>query len=464
MASIHPGLHERSLHDSGGFRGIAVDGAIIALCLLFVVEAGLFAPLNEGPAFTLRQASAESRGAVPCRDIYCEYTPVAPTVFALVGGAPVPSLLVAQIAVFIAALLTGRLALTLGFTPAGARRAFVASWALLIANEGRAIEFEPIAVAFLLCAANALASSSGRASAFRSGLWIAAGFWTKQYALFGWLGLTAASLWAGKVRSVAAMTGGLVVGLIAPVVALVASGADARSLGSLLGASAYLALPIWRNLINAPELFGALVLTISTLRLSDFGPSIRPGMRLPALMTMAAMLPFYFRGYRHYWQCVIPFLVLLLLGQLERTRTTGIRPAARGAIFLLILSVGLDVGRCVRDIATSARLRQRVAANQMMSLAEGATKPLYLVAPALLAWMNAPILASKEVGPKYTRFSTREAEALVAAADLVVWDMSAPGADELLLLLEGDAHSALRHRGFVLSRTSGSVRIYSRVP
>ena len=441
-----------------------VDHAVAGLCLLFVLETAFFAPLNQDAAFALRQASAQSEGALPCRDIYCEYTPLATTAFALVGGAVVPSLLLAQLANFVCALLTRRLALILGFTSVGARRVFVAAWALLIANEGRGIEFEPMAVACLLCAANILAASRGRAPAFRAGLWIAAGFWTKQYALLGWPGLAAASLWAGKVRAAVAMTAGVVVGAVAPAIALLVLGAEGQSLASLLDAGAYPARPLWRNLVNSPELLGALVLAISTLTRADLGRSARPDVRVPALMTMAAMLPFYFRGYRHYWQIVIPFLVLLALRPVHGVGTTATRVARRGAAFLLMLSVGLDVGRCVRDIATGAREQQRVAATRMASFANGATRPLYLVDPALLAWMNAPILASKEVGPKYTRFSTPEAEALVAAADLVVWDTSVAGADELLRHFSGDAGSALRSRGFALSRTVGTVRIYSPVP
>lgn len=464
MSHINSGASLRQAPAARRASGELFDGAIAALCLVFVLEVLFFAPLNEAPAFALRQAQAQWDGAVPCRDIYCEYTPLAPAVFALVRGAVVPSLLLAQAAILLCAVLTRRLALNLGFTRGQARRVGVVSWALLIANEGRGIEFEPWALACVLLGTVTLTKSWSDRSAFWAGAWIGMGFWAKQYALFGWVGLLAASLWLGMRRTALWLSAGLAVGVLSPVLGLLSVGTETKSLQTLVNTAAYPAFPAWKNLMIAPELFGTMVLTLGTLTVADFGPGPRRQPLLPLALAIAAMLPFHFRGYRHYWQLAIPFLVLILFRPPLAKETSRARASRRGAITLLVLSVGLDVGRCIRDIATNAREKQTSAARQMASLAQGAKRPLYLVAPALLPWIEAPILAMKEVGPKYTRFSGSEAAAVLADADLVVWDPSVAGTDELLRRLSRDPESALPDRGFTLLRTVGPVRVYGRVP
>lgn len=464
MSHINSGASPPQALEAERASGEVVDVAIAALCLVFVLEALFFAPLNEAPAMTLRHGSAQARGAIPCRDIRCDYTPLGSSGFALVGGAVVPSLLLAQIVIFTVALLTRRVATNLGFNPVESRRVLVVTWALLIASEGRGIELEPWAVAFVVAGAATLTASWSQWSAFRAGIWVAAGFWAKQYALFGWLGLLIPTLWVGKVRAAWSLTAGVVFGLISPAFVLLLLGATPTDLGRMLNPAAYPALPLWGNLTNAPDLFGVLVLTLLTVTHDEFRQIARPQVLVPASLTVAGMLPFYFRGYRHYWQLVIPFLVLLLFRPPTARRAPRLHASHRGALVLIALSVGLDVGRCVRDVVTGAREKQLVAARQMATLAQSAIRPLYLVAPAILAWIDAPILAMKEVGPKYSSFSRPEAEAVVADADMVVWDPSVAGTDELLRHLSRSPESALRDRGFTLLRAVGPVRVYGRPP
>ena len=126
--------------------------------------------------------------------------------------------------------------------------------------------------------------------------------------------------------------------------------------------------------------------------------------------------------------------------------------------------MALDVGRCARDITTEARQHQRAEAESLKALANGLGPALYLVDPAVLAWMDAPIIAPREIGPKFTRISGPEAEALLSAAKTVVWDTSFAGAEQTLRRLAADPATELARRGFALVRSAGPVRVYSRAP
>ena len=128
---------------------------------------------------------------------------------------------------------------------------------------------------------------------------------------------------------------------------------------------------------------------------------------------------------------------------------------------LAVLSVGLDAGRVARDVVTQARATQHAAARGLGAMAGASPRVLYLVDPALLPLVRAPILTPREVGPKFTRFSRSESAAVLSAADTVVWDTSRPGADELLRRLSRDPPAELARRGFVRTRTSGAVHVYS---
>jgi hypothetical protein len=437
-----------------------VDLAIAALCVFLTSEAVLLAPLHPDAAFTLRQARAQATGSVPCRDIYCEYTPLVTTVIAAVGGEPVPAMAVVQLAILGCALLTYRLARLLGNSRDRARRMSIVTWALLLANEGRAVVFEPFTLICLLGAAITFVSSSTWSAALRSGLWIGLGFWTKQYALVGWLGLLIAAFLARRLAPALALTAGTLLGVAAGFGVLLALGTEPARFGSLFAAAAYPPSPIRSNLGTAPDLIGLLILSYSTITLAELRPGARPDSSMPFLMSAAALLPLYFRGYRHYWQLIIPFLIVLML-----TRRTApppwARAAHRGAMLLIMLSVSLDVGRCVRDVTTQARQRQRAEAARLTSLGQGSGPVLYLADPAVLAWMDAPILAPRQVGPKFTRISRQEAESLLSAAEVVVWDPTFIGSDQALRRLARDPLTALQRRGFTLTGTSGPLRVYS---
>ncbi len=449
-----------------GWRGREVrpaDFAVAFICLLGALHAIFVTPINADASFILRQAKAQAEGFVPCRDIYCEYTPLVTTILAGVAGAIVPSILLVQIALLMSALLTYRLARTLGNEEATAVRMAVVTWAVLLASEGRSLVTEPFALICLLGAANSFAASGAAPSgSFRAGIWIAAGFWAKQYALLGWVGLVAAALWSRRFASAAALTAGTLGGVSFGFLLLLALGAEPSAFSSLFEVSAYPRSPMISNLLGAPDLLGALILTFLTLRLPDLRPADRRALRVPFLMALAALLPFVFRGYRHYWQFVLPFLVVLLLRPLPRPAPVWIRGPRHVAVMLLALGVGLDLSRCMGDLLLQTRESQRLAAVQLRAHTKGSAAPLYLADPALLTWLQAPILALRQVGPKFTRFSRSESDALLAEAQIVVWDTSVPGADELLNQLEADPWSELALRGFVRTRVDGPIQVFSR--
>lgn len=438
-----------------------VQVALAALCVLLAVEALLFAPLNADAAFTLRQARAQSEGAVPCRDLLCEYTPLATSILAIAKGALLPSIVIVQGAILLCAVLTYRLARTLGHGPPAARGSFLIAWALLLANDGRGIEIEPFAVVCLLCAAHTFAAARDPWAAFRAGLWVAAAFWAKQYGLLGWAGLVAACVAERRLKMAIEVTGGVLVGVVSGFLLLVSLGTDVASLSTLFRSGAYPGYPVWANLVTAPELLGLLVVIAALMLSSRPAEAVRATTLLVSL-TGAAMLPFVFRGYRHYWHFAIPFLAVLMfrvLTPVEAGWTTRVR---RTAFALALLSVGLDVGRCARDVVTRARAQQFAKAKHLEALAEGAPRVLYLVDPALLPLLGGPLLAPREVGPKFTRFSRPEAEALLRAAKAVVWDRAFPGSEQPLRGLAADPVEALVGRGFGLVRSDGSIEVYSR--
>jgi hypothetical protein len=336
------------------------------------------------------------------------------------------------------------------------------TWALLLANEGRLVVFEPFALICLLGAATSFVSSPGWGAALRSGLWIGLGFWTKQYALVGWAALLIEGLWSRRIAATLGLTAGAALGVAAGFGVLLALGTEPARLASLFGTRAYPPSPMVSNLTTAPDLIGILLLTCATLTRADFRRGPHPGLRVPVVMTAATLLPLYFRGYRHYWQLMIPFLVIVLMSPLPTASRSWAPAPRRGAILLIVLSVGLDAGRCLRDFATQARTRQRAEAEKLTEFARGSGPALYLVDPAVLAWVEAPIIAPREVGPKFTRISRPEAEALLSAAEVVVWDPTFVGADETLRRLARDPSMALRQRGFGLTTTLGPMRIYSR--
>ncbi len=438
-----------------------VQVVLAALCVLLAVEALLFAPLNADAAFTLRQARAQAEGAVPCRDLLCEYTPLATSILAIAGGALLPSIVIVQGAILLCAVLTYRLARTLGHDPRVARGSFLIAWALLLANDGRGIEIEPFAVVCLLCAANTLARSRDPWAPFRAGLWVAAAFWAKQYGLLGWAGLVAACVAERRFRMAVEVTGGVLAGVASGFLLLLSLGTDAASLSTLLRSGAYPGYPVWANLATAPELLAVLVLTVAPVFISMPAGAARATILLVSL-TGAAMLPFWFRGYRHYWHFAIPFLAVLMF-RVPTPAGAGWSARVRRAGFALaLLSVGLDVGRCARDVATRARARQFAMAQHLEALAGGAPRVLYLVDPALLPLLGGPLLAAHEVGPKFTRFSRPEAEALLRAAKVVVWDRAVFGSEQPLRRLAGDPVEALTRRGFKLVRSEGSIEVFSR--
>ncbi len=432
-----------------------------SLCALLAIEALFFAPLNADAAFTLRQARAQAAGSLPCRDLFCEYTPLATSALALSGGALIPSMLMVQAVILLCAFLAGRLARKLGYEPAGARGVFLVTWALLLANEGRAIEIEPFSLACLLCAALSFTGSHQGWGAFRAGLWVAAAFWAKQYGLLGWVGLMAVCAIERRPRAALGLSAGVVVGVAAGFGALVAAGAEADALAGLFRSGAYPAFPLWANLATAPEMFGLFFLTVAAGAFEGAGRGAR-GSLLPICLAAASLLPFGFRGYRHYWHFAIPFLALLMFRSASHPESRWRNAARRAAFALALVSVALDVGRCVRHIQTMARLAQHASAERLVAMA-GESRALYLVDPALLPLLNAPILAPREVGPKFTRYSRGQAEALLRAADLVAWDLAAVGADQPLRRLSSDPFGALSGEGFVLDHAEGSIRVYSRV-
>ncbi len=438
-----------------------VQLVLASLCVLLALEALFFAPVNADAAFTLRQARAQSEGAVPCRDLLCEYTPLATSVLAIAGGALIPSILIIQGAILLCAVLTYRLARTLGYGPPAARGSFLLAWALLLANDGRGIEIEPFAVVFLLRAANTFAGSRDPWAAFRAGLWVAAAFWAKQYGLLGWAGLVAACVAERRFKMASEVTGGVLAGVASGVLLLLSLGTDVASLSTLFRSGAYPGYPVWANLATAPELLALLVVIVAPMFISRPAEAVRATTLLVSL-TGAAMLPFLFRGYRHYWHFAIPFLAVLMfrvLTPVEAGWTTRVR---RTAFALALLSVGLDVGRCARDVVTRARAQQFARAKHLEALASGAPRVLYLVDPALLPLLRGPLLAPRDVGPKFTRFSRSEAEALLRAAEVVVWDRAFPGSNQPLRGLAADPVEALTGRGFRLVRSEGSIGVYSR--
>ena len=435
--------------------------ALASLCVLLALEALLFAPLNADAAFTLRQARAQAEGAVPCRDLLCEYTPLATSVLAIAKGALLPSILIVQLAILLCAVLTYRLARTLGHDSPAARGSFLIAWALLLANDGRGIEIEPFAVVCLLCAASTFAASRDPWAAFRAGLWVAAAFWAKQYGLLGWAGLLAACAVERRIKEAVVLTAGVLVGIGSGLLLLLSLGTDASSLATLFGSGAYPGYPVWANLATAPELVGLLVLIGAPLLTSRPAGAARRVTLLLSL-TGAAMLPFIFRGYRHYWHFAIPFLAVLMFRVLTPAEAGWPIRIRQAAFALALLSVGLDVGRCARDVATGARARQFAAARYLEALASGAARVLYLTDPALLPLLRGPLLAPREVGPKFTRFSRPEAEALLRAAEMVVWDRALVGSDEPLRRLARDPVDALTRLDFRLVRSHGSIGVYSR--
>jgi hypothetical protein len=442
-----------------------LDLALAGLCLLLAAEAVFLAPLNPDAAFTLRQARAQAEGAVPCRDLACEYTPLATTVMAFARGAILPSFVIIQAVLFGCALLTRRLARALGHDPGLASRMGLVTWALLLSNDGRSIEVEPFSVACLLGAATA-AAGDDRLHSFRAGVWVAGAFWAKQFGLLGWVGL--ALFFAGERRwkQLAGLTGGVILGVAAGFGVLLALGTPAPAFAGLFRTGAYPGYPIWSNLAGAPELLGVSLLTLASVAAAPREPDHdkERSRRLTVSMAAAALLPFAVRGYRHYWHYAIPFLVLLLHQPQGSPSVSWVRPARRAAMALLAVSVGLDAGRCARDLATHARLEQRTAARRLAALSSGASRPLYLIDPALLPLLDAPVPAPREVGPKFTRLTRAESEALLAAADLLVWDTSWADADQPLRRLAADPVAELARRGFVLKGRDGPIRVYSRPP
>lgn len=464
MSRRFSGESPLELDDAGGQAQAGtwrVDLAVAALCILLVTEAICLAPMNADAGLYLRLARAQAAGAVPCRDIYCEYTPLVTSVLAGVRGEPVPSMAVVQLAIFACAVLTYRLARTLGYPLDLARRMSIVTWALLLANEGRSILLEPFTLVCLLGAATSFSASPGWGAALRAGLWIGLGFWTKQYALVGWVGLLTAGLLGRRLVAMAALSAGTVLGVSLGFGVLLGLGTEPVRLRSLFAAGAYPPGLVMSNLVNAPEMLGILILSYSTMTRTTLLAGAAPGVSVPFLMSAAALLPLYFRGYRHYWQLIVPFLVIQLL-TLPAAPGRWTRAARRGAILLILVSVGLDVGRCVRDATTQARHRQRVEATRLTALGQGSGAALYLVDPAVLAWMDSPVVALRQVGPKFTRFSRREAETLLSAAEVVVWDTSWPGADEPMRRLSADPPGELARRGFLRTGSNGGVQVYSR--
>ncbi len=439
-----------------------VDVALGTICVLFVLEAVFVAPLNADAGYYLRLAQAHAGGAVPCRDVPCYYAPLAAVPLALAGGEPTLSILVMQVAVFGCALLTFRLARTLGYDRRRSTRALLLSWALLLANDGRGVVIEPFAVACLLLAANSFAAGRRSGSFLLAGLWVALGFWTKQYALLGWGGLLVVSLWEGKLRASAAVSAGVILCLGGGMLLLGLVGVETTGWLGLVRAGAYPNRPLWENLATAPEMVGAalLVLAVSIAGV-DRGPS-SSGRRLLAALLLAALLPLSFRGYRHYWHFGIPFVVLLLGSPLPPVPPRWVLMAHRVATLLLALSITLDLFRCIRDASSDARFQQRAAAERLTVSSSGFARPLYLGDPSLLALVRAPILAGVDVGSGLAPFGSGQASAVLAAADGVVWDTSWPGADELLLRLSADPAAELARRGFVRARTDGAVHVYER--
>lgn len=452
MASIDANPPELSLR---------VQVVIVSLCVLLALEALFFAPLNADAAFTLRQARAQAEGAVPCRDLPCEYSPLATSVLAIAKGALLPSILIVQGAIFLCAVLTYRLARTVGHDPPAARGSFLIAWALLLANDGRGIEIEPFAAVCLLCAANTFAGSGDPWAAFRAGLWVAAAFWAKQYGLLGWAGLVAACVAERRFRMAIEMTGGVLAGVASGFLLLLSLGTDLASLSTLFRSGAYPGYPLWANLRTAPELLALLVVIVAPMLFSRPAEAVRATTLLVSLAG-AAMLPFVFRGYRHYWHFAIPFLAVLMFRVLAPAEAGWAARIRRAAFALALLSVGLDVGRSARDVATRARARQFAEAQHLAALAGGAPRVLYLVDPALLPLLGGPLLAPREVGPKFTRFSRSEAEALLRAAEVVVWDRAFSGSNQPLRRLALDPVEALASRGFGLVRSEGSIGVYAR--
>lgn len=438
-----------------------VQVVLAALCVLLAIEAVLFAPLNADAGLYLRQARAQAEGAVPCRDLLCEYTPLATSVLALVGGAIIPSILTVQGVILLCAFLTYRLARTLGHEPAAARGSFLIAWALLLANEGRGIALEPFSVLCLLCAANTFAGSRDLSAAFRAGLWVAAAFWAKQYGLLGWAGLLATCLVGRRFKIALGLTGGVLAGLALGFLLLAGLGTEVSSLATLFGSDAYPRYPVGANLATAPELVGLLILVVAPLLIARPPEAARAYVLLLSL-TGAAMLPFVFRGYRHYWHFAIPFLAVLMFRVLTPAESGWGSRIRRAAFALALLSVGLDVGRCARDVATGARARQFAIAQHLNALAGDARRVLYLVDPALLPLLGGPLLAPREVGPKFTRFSRPEADALLRTAEVVIWDRAFSGSDEPLRRLNRDPVEELTRRDFRLVRSEGSIGVYSR--
>lgn len=439
-----------------------VQVALASLCLLLSLEALFFAPVNPDAAFTLRQARAQAEGAVPCRDLLCEYTPLATSFMSIAGGSLLPSILIVQVAILLCAILTYRLARTLGHGPAAARGSLLFSWALMLANDGRGIEIEPFAVMFLLSAACTLGSATDPGAGFRAGLWVAAAFWAKQYGLLGWAGLLAMCVIERRFKTALSLSAGVFAGVALGLALLAGLGAEPASLSVLFRSGAYPGYPLWMNLATAPELLGLLIFALSPFLIAR-STAVTPGLSLLVSLTGAAMLPFLLRGYRHYWHFAIPFLAVLMFRVLppaEAGRWTWIR---RTTFAFALLSVGLDLGRCARDVVTNARDRQLEAARRLQGLVPaGATRALFLVDPALLPLLSGPLLAPREVGPKFTRFNRSEAEALLREADAVVWDRGSIGSDGPLRRLAQDPVEALTRRGFKMLRDEGSIGIYLR--
>lgn len=441
---------------------VRVQFVVASLCLLLALQAIFFAPINADAAFTLRQARAQAAGAVPCRDLPCEYTPLATSVVAIAGGALLPSILIVQGAILLCALLTYRLARALGQGPAAARGSLLLAWALLLANDGRGIEIEPFAVVCLLCAARAFVSSRDPWAGVRAGLWVAAAFWAKQYGLLGFAALIAVCVVERRFKTALGAAAGVFTGMALGFLLLIGLGAEVSSVSTLFRSGAYPGYPLWTNLTTAPELLGLLVLVVAPALIRGSAAAARDVILLVSL-TGAAMLPFAIRGYRHYWHFAIPFLAILMFRsftEAEAVRSVWIR---RTAFALAFLSIGLDIGRCARDVVTRARVGQFAMATRLQSLVpHGASQPLYLVDPALLPLLRGPLLAPAEVGPKFTRFSRTEAEALLRAADVVVWDRGSVGAEEPLRRLAPEPREALGRRGFTMVRTEGSIAVYVR--
>lgn len=439
-----------------------VDIVLASICVLFVVEAIFLAPLNADAGYYLRLAHAHAGGAVPCRDVPCYYAPLAAVPLAIGGGEPTASILVMQVALFGCALLTFRLARTLGYDRRRSTRALLLSWALLLANEGRGVVIEPFALVCLLLATSSFASGRRSSSFLLAGLWVALGFWTKQYALLGWGGLLVASLGEGKFRAAAALSAGVVLGLGGGMLLLRIVGVEASGLLGLVSAGAYPNRPLQGNLATAPELVGAALLVLAPLIARGNNEPASSNRSLLGGMLLAALLPLFFRGYRHYWHFAIPFMALLLASPLPPMPLGWARMVRRAASVLLALSIALDLFRCVRDVSSDARSRQRAAAERLTASSSGFARPLYLGDPSLLALVRAPILAPVEVGPRTAAVGPDQARAVLAAADAVVWDTAWPGADELLRRLSADPAAELASRGFVRTRIHGALHVYER--